>query len=49
MTVPSAIARFMRHLFTVENTYVRPDNGDRDCRECRRAAKARYRMRQAVA
>lgn len=35
------------HAFDVENTYVRSDNGRRQCRACYRATAARYRKRKA--
>ena len=31
------------HEFTPENTYIRPDDGARDCRTCAREAKRRQR------
>jgi hypothetical protein len=37
------------HEFTAENTYVPPGKPHRQCRECVRAAKRRYRARRAVA
>ena len=34
------------HPFTEENTYIRPDDGARDCRICARDAKRRQRERE---
>lgn len=34
------------HEFTPENTYIRPDDGARDCRECARLSTKRKRQRE---
>jgi HNH endonuclease len=33
------------HAFTAENTYIRPDDGNRQCRECKRKRDRAYKLR----